>query len=162
MLIRKLTLLLVVISTITVLSCTICDKGDAHAFHKPIGINFENENTEPLIGPTEKFDFFKSALYDEEGSLVDTSFTRLIINDWKENWTEENVKHSRSYELHLVERVQGQNVGKDFTYQLGINYWLEANDCRGFDINRIQILINDSLQIDSDYFSSTFNLLLPE
>lgn len=154
----KIIQLLAVVSAITLVSCSFCGKDETYAFHRPIEIYFENENSESLIGPSGNFEIFSSALYNEDGILTDTAFARLTINDWRETWNEENVKYSRNYDLSLVNNFSG----KDLSFRLGINYWLEINNCDSYEVNRIQLLVNDSLQIDNDFFDTFHVLSLPE
>jgi len=156
--IKYLLFLFLSFSALLIQSCAFCGKDQAGRFHPEITIVFENENGEGLISPIGLYHSFSSVLYDEAGVQVDTSFSNLDIRDWNERWKEENVKYSRQYELHLISNITEEKS----IYDLDINYWGEINNCDNYEINRIQMLVNDSLQIDNDFFSNLYYLILPE
>lgn len=143
------------LSFASIQSCDICPKVALPEFHYPFDIYLENEAGKSIIGPLGSFDIFSAGLYNEEGKLVDTMFSVLTINDWNKDWFEDDVKYSRKYNLQL--KRTGTEVFE--IYNIGFNYWGNFTDCDLYQIKRLQVLINDSLYVDSGFtFHSTIML----
>ncbi len=96
-----------------------------------------------------------AALYDENNNLIDTSFGSLLIEDWNESWTGDNINYLRQYRL-----VLDDNPGfEKFVYFLDVDYSGTVDDCDAYNIDEITFTINDSVHY-SGIFDASFTITL--
>ena len=129
---------------------------DETDFHPDAVIFFDDDGGLSQIGPLGEYSGLSSSIYDENNVLLDTSFTKVRILDWNEAWFDEEVKYTRKYKLSLHRVLTSEDV----FYNLVINYWGGLNECDSYRINRLQIMIDDSLHYDDDW-SHQYLLRLP-
>ena len=138
---------------LSIQSCAFCGREQAGEFHRPLEIDFQNGDGIDLISPIGLYNFESSVIYNETGVQVDTAFSGIKLSDWNESWIDENVEYTRIYNMYLERLNIISEPEKIDTFQFQINYWGEINNCNNYEINRIQILLNDSLYIDSEFIS---------
>lgn len=143
----------IVLSFCIVLLASCCGIDDANRFHAPINISFQIEEGVPQIGPLGDFEIGASKLYNEENELINSEFIILEIDDWNKEWFDDNVVYERNYSL-VLER---KSTNKEESFEIDIIYEGEVNRCDAYEINEIQISINDSIHYQ-DFFRSRFFL----
>lgn len=139
---------LVVLICVFSQGCNICGRDDVATFHPDLSIQFNTESGVPQISPLGDFNLLTSALYNEEGVLIDTTFASLRIKDWNEDWRDRNVTYARRYKLHLNRNISDFEV----IYWFDLEYIGMDNECDAYRIDELKLIFNDSV-----YYQGSFD-----